>query len=102
LPIIEAIETIAAPSIEKSLPDEALSDAIAATAKPKSPKRSAKPKYYDGDLATLPVKGKLSISSLFGSIPQEYKAKHKPPFNQSSIKKDIAIPYIEAYRETLT
>lgn len=36
--------TIAAPPIENPLPDETLSDAIAATAKPKSTKRSAKSK----------------------------------------------------------
>ena len=44
LPSIEAIATIAAPTIENSLPDNALSDAIAATAKPKPTKRSAKSK----------------------------------------------------------
>ena len=46
LPIIDAIENIAAPTIENPLPDETLSDAIAATkAKPKSkPKTATKAK----------------------------------------------------------
>ena len=44
LPIIEAIANIAAPSIENSSPDKTLSDTAAATAKPKSTKRSAKSK----------------------------------------------------------
>ena len=88
-------ETLALRYQEKSKPS-------AATAKPKTTMRSAKSKFYDGDLAALPVKGELSLSSLFGSIPNEYKATHKAGFNQGSIKKDTAIPYIEAYRQTHT
>ncbi len=42
MPIIEAIENIAAPPIENPLPTEALSDAIASTAKPKSTKKQSK------------------------------------------------------------
>ena len=96
MPIIEAVQS------NKPSNDEALNDAIAATAKPKTAKRSAKSKFYDGDLASLPVKGDLSLSSLFGSIPKEYKETYKAGFNQSNIKKDTAIPYIEAYRQSLT
>ncbi len=44
MPIIEAIENIAAPSIENPLADKTLSDAIAASDKPKSTRRSAKSK----------------------------------------------------------
>ena len=44
LPIIEAIATIAAPSIKKSLDSEVFNEVIATTAKPKSTKRSAKSK----------------------------------------------------------
>ena len=53
LPIIEAIANIAAPTMENLLPDETLSDAIAATAKPKSTKRSAKSKYTRDELEKL-------------------------------------------------
>jgi hypothetical protein len=51
---------IAAPSVEKSLDSETLSDAIAATAKPKSPKRSAKSK------AILTRPEALAIAQKFG------------------------------------
>ena len=55
MPIIEAIENIAAPSIANSLPDETLSDAIAASKKTKSTKRSAKSKakYTRNELEKL-------------------------------------------------
>lgn len=97
-------ETLALRYQEKSKPSAAQekSKPSAATDKPQANKRSAKSKFYDGDLAALPVKGELSLSSLFGSIPNEYKATHKAGFNQGSIKKDTAIPYIEAYRQSLT
>ena len=42
LPIIEAISNIAAPTVENPLPDETLSNAIAATAKPKTTKKQSK------------------------------------------------------------
>lgn len=44
MPIIEAIANIAAPSVENSLPNESLNDAIAATKKQKSTRRSPKSK----------------------------------------------------------
>ena len=44
MPTIEAIAAIESPIIENPLPDETLSDAIAASDKPKSTKRSAKSK----------------------------------------------------------
>ena len=41
MPIIEAIATIEAPIVENPLPDETLSDAIAATDKPKASKKQS-------------------------------------------------------------
>ena len=40
LPIIEAVENMAASTVQNPLPDEVLINAIAATAKPKVSKRS--------------------------------------------------------------
>jgi hypothetical protein len=60
LPIIEAIENIAAPTVEKSLDSNVSSDAIASTAKPKSTKRSAKSK------AILTRPEALAIAQNFG------------------------------------
>jgi hypothetical protein len=75
------------------------------TDKPKASKRSGKAKFYDGDLAILHVrakKGETSLLSLFAAIPEAYRDKHKPPCNKANIRKDTVIPYIEAYRESLT
>ena len=60
MPTIEAIATIKAPIVENLLPDETLSDAITASDKPKSTKRSAKSKA----LLTRPEA--LAIAKNFG------------------------------------
>jgi hypothetical protein len=70
LPIIEAIENIAAPTIEHPLPTEALSDAIA---KPKSTKRSAKSKakYTRDELEAIALK---DLRKMVTQVPREQRA----------------------------